>query len=69
MTPTQRRAALTTLGWSQRELARRLDYDEGMVRRWLRGASEPPPAIDAWLAQCAAIAATWRPLPEPPGRG
>jgi transcriptional regulator with XRE-family HTH domain len=53
MTPTERRAALQAIGWSQRGLADRLQWDEGTVRRWMRDGGEAPPDIDRWLATLA----------------
>lgn len=43
------RHALTTLGWSQRDLARHLGYDDRTVRRWLSGAYEPAEGVLEWL--------------------
>lgn len=53
MTPTERRACLERIGWSQRGLAERLGWDEGTVRRWMRGGGEAPAAVDAWLGRLA----------------
>jgi transcriptional regulator with XRE-family HTH domain len=46
--------ALRTIGWSQRELARRLGVDETRVRRWARDAARVPDDVAAWLSQAAA---------------
>jgi len=58
MTGAELRAALATIGWSQRELARRLGIDEARVRRWARDATPVPGAIAAWLATTAAWVAS-----------
>jgi transcriptional regulator with XRE-family HTH domain len=55
MSPTERRAAIAAIGWSQRGLADRLGFDEGWVRRWMRDGCEAPPEVDAWLAKLAAF--------------
>lgn len=55
MTPTERRAALDAIGWSQRGLADRLGWDEGTVRRWMRDGGEAPITVDLWLATLAAF--------------
>lgn len=46
--------ALYALGWSQRELSRRLAQDERTVRRWAAGEYPAPPAVLAWLETLAA---------------
>jgi transcriptional regulator with XRE-family HTH domain len=63
-TPALRlRAALDALGWSQRELARRLALDERTVRRWSGGEYPVPQPVLAWLEdgarRTAAVTATW----------
>jgi transcriptional regulator with XRE-family HTH domain len=45
---------LSTIGWSQTELAHRLGVNERTVRRWMAGDGEPSPAILAWLGEVAA---------------
>ncbi len=55
MSPTERRAALSAIGWTQRGLADRLGWDEGTVRRWMRDGGEAPGEVDAWLASLAAF--------------
>lgn len=65
MTPTDRRAALATIGWTQRGLADRLCWDEGTVRRWMREGGEAPAAVDAWLTGLAAF----HDAHPPPARG
>lgn len=37
MTPDDFRAALTRLGWTEAEAARRLETDERTIRRWKAG--------------------------------
>ena len=49
MTPESFRAALDTIGWGQRELSRRLQCDDRMVRRWAGGALRVPEPIARWL--------------------
>lgn len=53
MNPTERRAALLSIGWTQRGLADRLGWDEGTVRRWMRDGGEAPPEVDEWLTALA----------------
>jgi transcriptional regulator with XRE-family HTH domain len=53
VTPTELRAALTTAGISQLELARRIGVDGRTVRYWLAGRAIPEsavPDIEAALA-------------------
>lgn len=64
MTPDRLRECLTSLRWSQRELAKVLDIDEARVRRWARGAAPIPQAIEPWLESLAAV---HNALPLPPG--
>ena len=44
-------AALTTLGWSHRELARRLRCDTNLSLRWAAGRATIPPQIAAWMTR------------------
>ncbi len=68
MTPAARlRAALDALGWSQRELARRLVQDERTVRRWASGEHPCPEAVLAWLEALAAVYETMPPPRSRPG--
>ena len=46
--------------WSARELARRLDTDDGAVRQMVRGKRPIGAELAAWLER---IAATWSTLP------
>jgi transcriptional regulator with XRE-family HTH domain len=55
--------ALRTIGWSQRELARRVGVDETRVRRWARGTAPMPEDVAAWLASAAAWHAEHPPPP------
>ena len=64
MTADRLRVLLDRIGWSQRELARRVGYDERQVRRWAAGATIPDD-IAAWLEELDAVLAR-RP---PPRRG
>jgi transcriptional regulator with XRE-family HTH domain len=54
--------ALRTIGWSQRELARRVGVDETQVRRWAAGKTAIPPALAVWLAKATA----WHAKHPPP---
>ncbi|HXT81359.1 MAG TPA: helix-turn-helix transcriptional regulator [Acetobacteraceae bacterium] len=56
MTPDQLRAALHALGWSQRNLALRLDMDERQVRRWAAGEYPVPQRVADWLTGMARYA-------------
>jgi ribosome-binding protein aMBF1 (putative translation factor) len=67
MTPTQRRTALQTIGWSQRGLAARLGWDDGTVRRWLRQDGIAPADVDTWLERLAEAHAA-NPAPVRDGR-
>jgi len=49
MTPTQFRACLALMGWSQRGAARQLGYAEGTVRQWARGKQLIPAEVATWL--------------------
>jgi hypothetical protein len=49
MTPTDFRAALGTLGWSIRGLARMLGRPEGSVTNWTKPEYRVPPDVAAWL--------------------
>lgn len=65
MTPPDRlRTALHVLGWSQRDLSRRLVRDERTVRRWASGEYEAPLAVLAWLERLSAFLGA----NPPPGR-
>ena len=57
MTPTERRAALEMLGWSQRQFAYNIGWDESTVRRWFREGGQAPGAVDWWLYEVAKVMA------------
>jgi transcriptional regulator with XRE-family HTH domain len=61
------------LGWSPRELARRLGVNESTTRNWISGRREPPDNVIDWLqARARAVGSLTLPeLPEgwSPGRG
>jgi len=42
---------LTTLGWSERELARRTGRHQTEVRRWMLGTAMIDPNVAEWLAE------------------
>ena len=52
---TRLRAALTTLTWSGRSLARLIGENERKVRRWASGDYEPPDQLLVWLEILAAF--------------
>jgi hypothetical protein len=55
MTADEFRACLDALDWSQRSLARLLDRDERMVRRWASGQYDIPDEVAGWLRALAAF--------------
>ena len=55
MTPTEFRAALEALRWTQRGVAAVLRCDERQIRRWATGAYPIPERIASWLATLAAF--------------
>jgi transcriptional regulator with XRE-family HTH domain len=67
MTPLAQ--SLDRLGWSAKELARRIGYSGEAVNRWHAGTSsrgkpcEPPDAVMAWLGQIERAIAK---IPPPP---
>lgn len=69
MNRTEYRAALATLGWSARELARRLGRPEGTVGQWHKPGrpDNPPWAVADWLRRAAAAHAAWVRDNPPPG--
>ena len=54
MTPTELRAALDTLGWSGRHLAKLLACDPAYPSDWTCGKTPVPPAVTAWLQRLVA---------------
>lgn len=63
MTPTRLRACLAILGWSQRNLALRLQREEGEVRMWARGKRPIPDEAAEWVEAYTAAVQT---MPTPP---
>jgi DNA-binding transcriptional regulator YdaS (Cro superfamily) len=53
MTPRAFRAALSTIGWTQRGLADRLGVHETRVRRWVSGVYPIPENVAEWLQRLA----------------
>jgi len=51
MSPYRIGLCLTTLGWSERELARRTGRHQTEVRRWMLGAAMIDPSVAEWLAE------------------
>jgi hypothetical protein len=49
MSPYRLALCLLTLGWSERELARRTGEHRNTLRRWLAGESAADPDVAAWL--------------------
>ncbi|WP_338929227.1 helix-turn-helix transcriptional regulator (plasmid) [Roseomonas mucosa] len=48
---------LATIGWTERELARRTGRHQTAVRRWIDGRSPVDPDVAAWLGTLAAFVA------------
>jgi transcriptional regulator with XRE-family HTH domain len=55
MSPYRLALCLLTLGWSERELARRTGEHRNTLRRWLAGESANDPAVAAWLEILMAV--------------
>lgn len=55
MTPDRLRAILGLVQWTGRGLASVLGCDERLIRRWMAGATEIPPAVAEWLEVLAAV--------------
>jgi hypothetical protein len=55
MSPYRLALCLLTLGWSERELARRTGEHRNTVRRWLAGDSAVDPEVAAWLEILMAV--------------
>ena len=43
------------IGWTNTELARRLNVSEGTVRAWLRDRRAAPPQLAAWMEERADV--------------
>jgi ribosome-binding protein aMBF1 (putative translation factor) len=61
MTPTEFRACLEQLAWSQRDLARVVSLDDRLMRRWAAGQNEIPSNIAQWLKTLATFHAEHSP--------
>ena len=55
MSPYRLSICLLTLGWSERELARRTGEHRNTLRRWLAGESAIDTDVAAWLETLAAF--------------
>jgi hypothetical protein len=55
MSPYRLGLCLLTLGWSERELARRTGEHRNTLRRWLAGESAVDPDVAAWLEVLMAV--------------
>jgi transcriptional regulator with XRE-family HTH domain len=64
MTPDEFRNALADIGWSQKELARRLDSNESNIRQMARGYRPIPDVLATWLVGLAALLGDWAPPPK-----
>ena len=67
MTPPEIRAALTTIGWSARELGTRIGASPDYAAQMVRGTRPWPAALTPWLLTLAlkhqnAPAPAWRTL-------
>jgi transcriptional regulator with XRE-family HTH domain len=51
MTPDRLDECRRILGWTNAELARRLDVREGSIRAWLSGRREIPPNLAHWIEE------------------
>lgn len=51
MSPYRASLCLTTLGWSERELARRIGRHQTEVRRWMLGTATIDPNVAEWLSE------------------
>ena len=56
------RPILAEIGWSDRELARRLNRPHGTVRRWIDGSAAMPDDVQEWLEK---LVKAMRLYPEP----
>lgn len=53
MNPVQMGQRLVDLGWTNRELARRLGTHPTTVQRWAHGRQEIPAPVEEWLTNLA----------------
>ncbi|MCP1243866.1 helix-turn-helix domain-containing protein [Acetobacter lambici] len=69
MTPERLKECLELIGWSQHELAKRVEADKQLVSEWVLGTSDIPASIAAWLETLGQIHAkfpnpkSWRRAP------
>lgn len=63
MTTSEFSVALDTLGWSERELAKRLGCDRGLPGKWRIGRARVPAPVSSWL-EALADAVQKNPPPE-----
>ena len=71
MSPYRISLCLTTLGWSERELARRIGRHQTEVRRWMLGSAVIDPNVAEWLTELEQFfrehpAPRLRPMVRPP---
>ena len=64
MTGEQLSECLRTLGWSARELARRVNRGERLIRRMCEGREEIPDNLADWVRQLSEIMARQPHLPK-----
>jgi DNA-binding transcriptional regulator YiaG len=55
MSPDQMKAALKTLGWSQKDLAARVHVHENTVSLWSKGLRAVPGPVRAYLELALAV--------------
>jgi len=55
MTPADFSATLEKLGWSIREVARRLECNHHMPVRWSTGEAEIPYSVERWITTLATL--------------
>lgn len=74
MTPARFAECLAALRWSQRGFAKRIDYDDRLVRHWAAGTRPIPADVAAWVERAAAFygphhaaADAWHAANPPPG--
>lgn len=67
MSPDRLRWCMQAIGWSQEELARRLDKDPASIRQMARGRRQIPYVVAVWLEQLAARSLGDASFYQPPG--